>query len=221
MLSLIFSTLPILPFLSWNIFAHRRVQKRTDHRRVRERFLLPDEWRQVRTILSTCPVKVRAYFTLLILLACRRGELLTMEWAHLDLEFGIWHKPRTKNGRSQTMALSRAACDLLGGVPKVGRFVFTGDLDHNGTKLDHPWSATAATYWWRIIRRSAGVPDVWIHDLRRTVGAWMTMHGESLRTIQTIMNHSDIQTTARVYTPMQIDTQRQALNRHADFVLAA
>lgn len=216
MLSFIFSTLPSIRPYRFRPFC---VQKRTAPRHVRERFLLPDEWRGVRTVLALCPVKVRVYFTVLILLGCRRGELLLMEWAHIDLEFGIWHKPRTKNGRSHTMALSLAACRLLGEIQKVGRFVFAGDTNHNGTKPDQPWSATAVTFWWKKIRKAAGVPDVWIHDLRRTLGAWMTMRGEGLRIVQAIMNHSDIRTTAKVYTPMQIETQRAALNRHAERVM--
>jgi integrase len=200
------------------IFHAIHPQKRI--RTIRERFLLPDEWQRVRSVLQTCPIKVRVYFQLLVLLGCRRGELLRMEWTHLDLEFGIWHKPRTKTGRSQTMALPAVACDLIGTVPYIGRFVFTGDLAHTGTKPGQAWSSTAATFWWRKIRKAAGVPDVWIHDLRRTLGAWMSMHGENLRIIQTIMHHSDIRTTAKVYTPLQLDTQRQALTRHAAKVMA-
>ena len=189
------------------------------HKRVRQRFLLPDEWRRIRTVLLTCPPKVRLYFHLAILTAARRGELLTMEWDCLDLSFGVWHKRHTKNGQTHTLALSPQVCKLLTEYPRTGRYVFTGDPDHAGTKPDQPWSPTAVGFWWRKIRRVAGCQDVWIHDLRRTLGAWMTMHGESLRVIQTIMNHSDVSVTARCYTPFQIHTQRDALTRHAERVL--
>ena len=201
------------------MFAFIFERKRRAHKRTRDRFLLPEEWRRVRTVLLSCPPKVNLFFHLAILTAARRGELLAMEWDCLDLAFGIWHKKRTKNGRTHTLALSELACKLLADFPRVGRYVFVGDPDHNGSKPNQPWSATSITFWWKKVRRVAGVEDCRIHDLRRTLGAWMTMHGESIRIIQTIMNHSDISVTARCYTPFQIETQRAALNRHAERVI--
>ena len=198
------------------IFAHSKPSR--PHKRTRERFLLPDEWRRIRTILATCPIKVRVYFTVLTLTGCRRGELLTMEWTHLDLEFGIWHKPKTKNGRRHTLALTSSACTLLGQIQKTGRYVFTGDPDHTGTKADHPWSPTAAGFWWRKIRKAAGLPDVWIHDLRRTCASWMAIHGENTVTIQQVLNHSDLRVT-QVYARLDQTSVRAALTRHAERVL--
>ena len=203
-----------------HILRHPYGQNRTHHKASRERFLLPDEWRRVRAVLLLCPLKVRNFFTLLLLTGCRVGELLAMEWEHLDLEFCIWHKPRTKTGRSHTVSLSPQACTFLGEIPRLGRYVFTGDPDHNGSKPDQPWSKTAVNYWWHKIRKAAGIPDVWIHDIRRTLGAWMTMHRENLHIVQTIFNHSDIRVTAKTYSPFALDTQREALIRHADRVLA-
>ncbi len=43
----------------------------------------------------------------------RLGELVSLEWKHIDLERKIAHLPKTKNGDSRTVALSSAAVAAL------------------------------------------------------------------------------------------------------------
>lgn len=137
-----------------------------------------------------------------------------MEWDRIDLTGGIWYKPMTKNGKAQTLAMSPAACELLARLPRNGQFVFPGEHPNL------PWSRTAVHWHWRKIKRLASLTDVQIRDIRRTLGTWMTMERENTRTIQTIFNHSDIRTTARIYSVVDLNVQRAALTRHADRVMA-
>jgi predicted site-specific integrase-resolvase len=62
------------------------------------------------------------------------------------------------------------------------------------------------------------VPDIRIHDLRRTVGSWLAQSGSSLHLIGKILNHSNVSTT-QVYARLSEDNSRKALEAHAEKIL--
>lgn len=177
-------------------------------RQPRERFLLPQEWARLRLILNQQPPKMRIYFSILLLEGPRMSEARTMQRAHVDLTQGLWHKPTTKNGRRQILALSSDACTLLASLPNEGVYFFCG------ASSDVPWSRTAVEVRWRKIRRAAGCDDVQIRDLRRTCATWLSMNQENLITIRDVLHHSSLQTT-QIYARADQTSTRAALDRHA------
>ena len=66
--------------------------------------------------------------------------------------------------------------------------------------------------------REAGCHDVQIRDLRRTAASWMVQDGENLKVIQSMLHHSSVQMTGRVYAHLDQTSLRAALNRHAERV---
>ncbi len=80
---------------------------------------------------------------------------------------------------------------------------------HHLVNIDRPW---------RRVRTAAGVPDVRLHDLRRTVGSWMAQAGNSLHLIGRVLNHSSQATTA-VYARFGQDSVRQALEEHGKRIM--
>jgi integrase len=72
---------------------------------------------------------------------------------------------------------------------------------------------------WQRARKEAGVQDVRLHDLRRTVGSWLALAGNSLPLIGRVLNHTDPKTTA-VYARLGDDPARQALADHAQRITA-
>lgn len=179
----------------------------------RERFLLPNEWTTIRQNLSDKPLHVRVYFSLLFILGCRRDELRTCSWAHLDLDAAIWHKLRTKNGKRQVLPLPPEAVALFRELPMDRPYCFSGDTT-NGNTLNQPWSRSAVKYWWRKIRHESACQDVQIRDLRRSTASWMTMQGENLKVVQKMLDHSSL-TTTQIYARLDLKSLREALNRHA------
>ncbi|MDI3463614.1 MAG: hypothetical protein OJF50_002435 [Nitrospira sp.] len=180
----------------------------------RERFLLPNEWTTIRTILAGQPLKVRVYFSLLFLLGCRRDELRTVSWAQIDLNAAIWHKLETKNGKRQVLPLPPEAVALFRELPQVSPYCFTGDASNGATVSNQPWSRSALKYWWRKIRHESACADVQIRDLRRSTASWMTMHGENLKIVQKMLDHTSLSTT-QIYARLDIKSLGEALNRHA------
>jgi integrase len=180
----------------------------------RERFLSPDELKRVLEGLSAEPNKYwQAYFLLCLLLGPRRSELLSARWADVDLKQRQWSIPTTKSGRSHLLPLPEPAVATFEGLQDgdTGEFVFPG---HGASgHLVEPKKA------WQRIRAQAGVPDVTIHDLRRTLGSWLAASGESLTLVAKVLNHSSISTT-QVYARLSLEPVRKALEANATQMLS-
>jgi len=73
--------------------------------------------------------------------------------------------------------------------------------------------------WFRV-REQAGVPDVRLHDLRRTVGSWLAQAGNDLHLIGKVLNHSNLSTSA-IYARFSQDVVHKAMDEHATRIMAA
>lgn len=70
----------------------------------------------------------------------------------------------------------------------------------------------------RVLQR-AGLGNVRVHDLRRTVGCWLAHAGHTLHLIGDVLNHRDLETTAG-YAYFQTQQRRDALTGHGNRVLS-
>jgi integrase len=109
--------------------------------------------------------------------------------------------------------ISDAAMDRLKVIPRVSDnpYIICGRLPGQYHRsLDDPFR--------RALKR-AGPVNLRIHDLRRTVGSWLTQDGQSLHLIGDVLNHRDPKTTAGyAYFPTQ--QRRDALTGHGNRGLA-
>jgi integrase len=141
-----------------------------------------------------------------------------MEWTHIDLLAGSWTKPTTKNRRPHRIPVPRQTCAAIEACPRTGRYVLMGLYGHH-------LSRSAAEKMWGILRRvtfnegdpwpALRMPDVRLHDFRRTVASRLLDQGESELLIKSVLNHCKGNVTA-VYARASFDTQAIALQRHAD-----
>jgi len=65
------------------------------------------------------------------------------------------------------------------------------------------------TGWKRILER-AGIEDLWLHDLRRSLGSWQAATGASLSVIGKSLNHKSV-TTSAIYARLEIDPVRASM----------
>lgn len=65
-----------------------------------------------------------------------------------------------------------------------------------------------------------GLPDLRIHDLRRSLGSWQMATGASLGVIGKSLGHKSVQATA-VYARLNLDPVRSSVERATDAMLAA
>jgi integrase len=73
---------------------------------------------------------------------------------------------------------------------------------------------------WRDILKAAGIENLRIHDLRRTMGSWQAATGASLPIIGKGLGHSRPETTA-IYSRIDIEPVRAAMGTAATAMLAA
>ncbi len=181
--------------------------------RSRERFLTRDELpRVIESLADELNPYVRGAFMLILLTGLRKSEALRLEWSHVDLDNRLLRIPETKAGGGRTVPLSDATVQLLEGLPReTSPFVFPGRT--RGTHL----SVSNINRAWRRARKAAGVPDVTIHDLRRSCGSWLAMQGVGLPIIGAILGHASPTATA-IYARLQPDAGREALDRYSDML---
>ena len=175
----------------------------------RERFLSPEELVRVNEALVAEPEPWRSYFPLVLLTGTRRMELLTARWENVDLAARTLKLVETKNGRSLLLPLPVAAVAILEALPSRGQseWVFPAGRSVSG-HVTEPKSA------WSRIRACAGVPDVRIHDLRRTLGSWLAGAGFSLPMIGRALGHQSPSSTA-IYARLDLDPVRRMLEVNA------
>lgn len=157
---------------------------------------------------------MRDYFLLSLLTGARRSNVLAMQWADINLDRAEWRIKETKNGTPQTVTLSPEAMEVLRARKPAEdtKFVFPGV-----GKAGHLVEPKKG--WQRILER-AGIADLRIHDLRRTLGSWQAKTGASMAIIGKSLNHKNQNTTA-IYARLDLDPVRDSVNTATSAMMAA
>lgn len=185
----------------------RHVKKYTEKRR--ERCLTRDELKKLGEVLAiaerdqTETPYVVAAFRLLVFTGCRMSEIRDLKWeyvtaTHLEL-------PDSKTG-ARMIPLPPEARRILKALRREddNPYVIVGDVAGQQMQdLEKPW---------RRIRRSAGLEDVRIHDLRHTYASNAIMAGLPVPILGKILGHTQIGTTMR-YVHLADKPVRDAANK--------
>jgi len=158
----------------------------------------------------------RAYLWTLFYTGCRRTELLKLKWSDVELLPAREGEPRTgsillrkvKGGEPRRVALSAPAVKVIEALPRTDNpHVFAGAPND---------TAVAPEDHWRRAREAAGLPDLRMHDLRRSFGSWLGASGVAPKLIGAMLGHkTDI--TSRVYVQLgeAAGIKRQLATAHA------
>ena len=182
--------------------------------RKRERFLTDAEFDRLGQVLDEASgnggrISAGAVTTirLLMLTGCRKTEIMTLRWEHVDLGRADMRIVDGKTG-SRTVHLSSSAVDVLAALPRAP---------------DNPWvvpGAKPGTHMadidtaWQSIRARAGLHGVRIHDIRHSFASRALALGEGLPVIGRLLGHRQIETTAR-YAHLTQDSVRKSAERVA------
>ncbi|MFB3080545.1 MAG: tyrosine-type recombinase/integrase [Nitrosomonadaceae bacterium] len=185
----------------------------------RDRFIQGDELPKFFQALADEENDImRDYFLLSLLTGARRANVLAMQWKDVNLKRGEWRIKETNNGTPQTVTLSSEALNILRNRIRNRKpsepttFVFPGD--GRSGHLIEPKKG-----WQRILER-AGIDNLRIHDLRRTLGSWQAKTGASLSIIGKSLNHKNPSTTA-IYARLDLDPVRKSVNTATSAMIAA
>lgn len=165
---------------------------------------------------------VRDLIHLMLYTGQRRGNVLGMRWADVDLSAGVWSlsATQTKQGKAQTTPLVSQALMILqrrfhdAGTPWVFpavRKIGEGELG--------PMSETRLRDAWARICTTASIENLRPHDLRHTSGSWLARLGANEAIRQKALGHQTPAMAAR-YSHLELDPVADALQRVADAVEA-
>lgn len=183
--------------------------------RSRNRFLQHDELpRFFKALDEETNETLRDFILISLLTGARRSNVLAMRWNQLDLDQGLWRIPRTKNGEPQVVTLCDKAIEILKTRKKQTSSVFVFEGRGRTGHLVEPKNG-----WKRILQR-AGIEDLRIHDLRRTLGSWQAITGASLPVIGKTLGHKNASTT-EIYARLNLDPVRESVQKATVAMLEA
>ena len=123
------------------------------------------------------------------------------------MDNGTWRIPAPKSGRAQVIPLNADAVEMLRALPRLGPWLLPGrNPDKHRYDLKRPWEN---------IKKRAEIPDVWLHDLRRTFGLTATLHA-GLHIASKLLRHSDVRITEQVYAPLGLEDLREGQAKVAE-----
>ncbi len=197
--------------ISWQLFSgvNPAVGISEFTERPRDRVLQADEVaRFIAAIESDAEEDLRDFVRLCLLTGQRKSNVLSMRWEHIDLKGKVWNIPgeQMKNNQSHTLSLSSDEILILrmrADSPKKNEeWVFPGD-----GKTGHFVDPKRA---WKKLLDRAGIEDLHIHDLRRSLASFMANSGADVSMIKSALNHKDIKTTLNVYIRTTRDAELEA-----------
>lgn len=173
-----------------------------EHRR--DRVLSGDEIKAVWTALDNQHANIQAILKLALLTSQRRGEVLGMKWAEIDLTSKWWTIPaeRSKNKMAHRVPLAPQALAILQAINNQEHdevFVFPGwKAGMSIENLQKPM---------RGIRKDSKV-DFRFHDLRRTAATNIASMGAGRDVVGIILNHAEPSVTS-VYDRHGYDAEKR------------
>lgn len=197
----------------------------------RKRFLQPDEAPKFfQALVEEKNETLRDYILVSLFTGARQANVLAMRWEDINLDRSVWRIPETKAGEPQDVALSPEALAILDARLRsrqqsrqeaLAAIAGQGSGPQHPPKwaIDSPWVFPGPGQtghlvgprkpWARILKR-AGLKDLRLHDLRRTLGSWQAMLGSSLLTIGASLGHTDLHST-QVYARLNLDPVRKSV----------
>jgi integrase len=176
----------------------------------RERFLQQHEAESFFKALNEEKDRAFAdYVRLLLYTGARRGNVLRMRWDEVSLDGALWtvSGEKMKNGDPLTIPLPQQAVGVLrrrAETANGNEWVFPGS-----TPAGHAGPFRAQ--WARFVNE-AKVPDLHVHDLRRSLGSWMANNGASTVITMRALGHRSIN-AALIYQRLAADPVREAMQK--------
>ena len=191
----------------WELIEHKNFKSVKDCKTTKGRVLFysPEE---VKKILDYCPEN----WQLIVLLGCRaglrRGEIVNLEWADIDLNKRLitiqpkdnWHP---KDYECRDIPIDNLLYKYLSKVDKTDAKVVKTSYNKDFT-LDG-----ISQYFIQKILKKVGLRGS-LHTLRHTFASHLVQNGVDLYTVSKLLGHSNIQTT-EIYAHLSPNTFSKAI----------
>lgn len=159
---------------------------------------------------------LRPVFEFALETAMRQGEILALDWAHVELDGQTAHLPRTKNGQARTVPLSKRATEILRERRQAAAAAQKGVAPSRGPAF--PLSTEALKQAWaRTVKRARSayesecaesgqepdrrLLDLRFHDLRHEATSRLAEKLTNVIELAAVTGHKDIRMLQRYYHP--------------------
>ena len=160
----------------------------------RVRFLSEDERNR---LIRVCQNSSNRFLYPIVLLAistgARKGELLNLKWAHVDLDKRVIHLDQTKNEERRALHLSCLSLDVMRNLGKVRHI----DSDLVFPSPHDPKKPINIENLWKAALKIADLEDFRFHDLRHTAASYLAMNGATTAEIAAVLGHKTLQMVKR------------------------
>jgi integrase len=177
---------------------------------LRDVFLSPEQTTRFVEVLTTDPNRSVCMALLFMLnTASRKSETLKAKWSDIDLENQLWYIPavNNKSKRPKTLPLSSGAIQVLMLLDSRGKSEYVFPSPESG----RPYTTIARVFW--RLRAKAGLPENFrVHDLRSSFSARYLGAGGSIFSLQKLLGHQDVRTTANHYARLSAKSLLEAAN---------
>jgi len=176
----------------------------------RDRFLQPDELPRFFEALANEPNgAARDFFMISLLTGARKSNTLAMRWKDINFTTATWRIEETKNSDPLTVHLPEQAMAILTERKWSSESPWVFEGKGKSGHLADPKKA-----WTRILKE-AGIENLRIHDLRRTLGSYQAATGANGYIIGKSLGHRSQQSTA-IYARLNLDPVRESVNKATD-----
>jgi integrase len=197
-----------------------------------------EEMKRFLEVLSTQSPKWQAAFLTLLGTGIRLGELLALEWPDIDMEERVIHIRRTLSKTKNGLEVNPPKTKTSEADVPVPSVVLTalrahrkaqlevilkqGEKYKDGKKNKLVFCTDVGTYMsprnfqrkYYTLRDRAGISnEVNLHGLRHTFATRLLEEGENLKTVQELLRHADIKTTANIYSHVTPKTKQKAAHK--------
>jgi integrase len=185
----------------------------------RERFLTLAEVTRLGEALARAeaqgvnPAAIAA-IRLLLTTGCRKAEILTLRWAHVDWERGCLRLPDSKTG-AKVVPVGSAALEVLADLrERADGSPFVLPSNRGGGHL------VGLQKIWAKIRSAAELHDLRLHDCRHSFASVAVADGATLFMVGKVLGHKQARTT-EIYAHLGDDPVRRVADTTSRKIAAA
>ena len=194
--------------INWEYIDKNPCSKVKKHREIsRSRFLSSEEIKNFFNSISEDENQdAKDFIVISLYTGVRKSAVLSMKWKDVSFLAKTWSVLiKNKERVPQILPLVEPVMQILERRKNnSSEWVFPSDL----SKMGHLEGIRKP--WVRILNR-AGLEDVRLHDLRRTLASWMGSNGKNGFVIAQTLNHKDSKATD-VYVNLNTEDVRNALS---------
>jgi len=187
-----------------------KLVKHRKENNARTRYLTPEEEVSLRQVLQQAYPERMPELDLALNTGMRKSEMYGLKWDTIQLGQKMLTIQTSKNGEMRHIPLNKGAIEALLAFRERGNG--TGPVVRNlmGESIH------SNKHWFGKAVEEAGIADFTWHCLRHTFASRLAMCGASLRAIQELMGHRDINMTVR-YAHLSPDFQLGVVERLEQF----